>query len=167
MQPSRSVLDQLFENAPFAEGTLGVARTLLRVLGSAGRGYEELIDRAEWLAADLPEPDRIELLNGHPRIGAAPSGVSATSFREQGYDRHPGTAQLRERLDRLNDQYERRFGFRFVIFVAGRPRSEIADVMEDRLQASREAELRRGLSDVFAIARDRLSKLQPVHQESR
>ena len=158
MQPSRSVLDQLFENAP---------RFVERLAGQTAGSYEELIDRAEWIAADLPEGERIELLNGHPRIGAAPSSVSATSFTEQGYDHDPGTKELQERLDRLNAQYEQRFGFRFVVFVAGRPRSEIADVMDDRLQASREAELRRGLADVFSIARDRLTKLQPAQQEAR
>jgi len=158
MQPSRSVLEQLFENAP---------RFIERLTAESVDSYEELIDRAEWLAADLPEEECLELLDGHPRIGAKPSAVSAISFGEQGYDHDPGTAELQQRLDRLNAEYEQRFGFRFVVFVAGRPRSEIADVLEDRLQASRRAELRRGLSDVFAIARDRLSKLQPVRQEAR
>ena len=156
MQPSRSVLEQLFENAP---------RFVEQLTAENVGSYEELIDRAEWLAADLPEDERIELLDGHPRIGAMPSSVSEISFGEQGYDHDPGTAELQQRLDRLNAEYEKRFGFRFVVFVAGRPRSEIADVMEERLQASRQAELRRGLSDVFAIARDRLEKLQPVNQE--
>jgi 2-oxo-4-hydroxy-4-carboxy-5-ureidoimidazoline decarboxylase len=150
MQPSRSVLEQLFENAPSF-----VERLTAETVGS----YEELIDRAEWLAAELPEDAQIELLDGHPRIGAIPSSVSATSFAEQGYDRDPGTSELRERLDRLNAEYEQRFGFRFVVFVAGRTGAEIADVMGDRLQASRHAELTRGLADVFAIARDRLGKL--------
>ena len=158
MQPSRSVLEQLFENAP---------RFVERLTAERVGSYEELIDRGEWLATELPEDERIELLDGHPRIGAKPSSVSATSFGEQGYDHDQGTAELQQRLDRLNAEYEKRFGFRFVVFVAGRPRSEIADVMEDRLQASRQAELRRGLSDVFAIARDRLGKLQPVNQEAR
>jgi 2-oxo-4-hydroxy-4-carboxy--5-ureidoimidazoline (OHCU) decarboxylase len=118
--------------------------------------------RAEAVALAMPEADQIELLNAHPRIGAVPGTVSAMSFREQGYDRDPGTADLQARLDRLNDAYERRFGFRFVIFVAGRPRSVIADLMEDHLTADRDVELRRGLRDVVAIARDRASKLAPA-----
>lgn len=158
MQPSRSVLEQLFENA---------TQLVDRLSTQAADSYEELMDRAEEIADDLPEQDQLELLNGHPRIGARSSSVSAQSYREQGYETDVGTADLQERLDTLNDRYERRFGFRFVVFVAGRPRSEIADVMEARLQASREEELARGLSDVFAIARDRLAKLQPLPQEAR
>ena len=130
---------------------------------------DELLERGERLAQQLPVDEQVELLNGHPRIGAAPSTVSALSYREQGYDRLPvaDDAAVQERLDRLNEEYERRFGFRFVVFVAGRPRSVIADFMESRLSATREAELRRGLSDVFAIARDRARKSAPSPQEAR
>src|SRR5207247_9881557 len=90
---------------------------------------DELLDRAQGIARQMPVDEQIELLNGHPRIGAAPSTVSALSYREQGYDRSPpaGDVALQGRLDRLNEDYERRFGFRFVVFVAGRPRSVIAD----------------------------------------
>lgn len=158
MQPSRSVLEQLFENAP---------HFVNRLWTEPADSYDDLIWRAQTIAEELPEHEQIALLNGHPRIGARPASVSAQSFREQGYDRDGGTAALQERLDELNDAYERRFGFRFVVFVAGRPRSEIAEIMESRLQASREEELARGLSDVFAIARDRWARLQPAQQEVR
>jgi 2-oxo-4-hydroxy-4-carboxy-5-ureidoimidazoline decarboxylase len=115
----------------------------------------------------MPEDEQIELIDGHPRIGADPATVSATSFREQGYDRSPASTdhELADRLAQLNDAYEDRFGFRFVVFVAGRPRSEIADFLESRLDADRDAELERALRDVLAIARDRLAKLN-VPQEA-
>jgi len=47
--------------------------------------------------------------------------VSTHSYREQGYDVDPGTVELQQRLDALNDAYEARFGFRFVVFVNGQP----------------------------------------------
>jgi 2-oxo-4-hydroxy-4-carboxy--5-ureidoimidazoline (OHCU) decarboxylase len=138
----------LFERAPSFVGRL-------RDLPAGDR-----LDRAEELALSMPEVEQIELLNAHPRIGAAPASVSALSFREQGYDRDPGTIELQARLDHLNDEYERRFGFRFVIFVAGRPRSAIADLMGAHLAADRQSEKERGLRDVVAIARDRAAKLR-------
>ena len=158
MQPSRDILESLFERAP---------RFIERLSGESFESYEALIDHAERIAAYMPVDEQIELLNAHPRIGARPSTVSTMSFREQGYDRDAGTDELQQRLDRLNENYERRFGFRFVIFVVGRPRSEIADIFEARMSAPREEERRRGLSDVFAIARDRLQKLELAHQEAR
>jgi 2-oxo-4-hydroxy-4-carboxy-5-ureidoimidazoline decarboxylase len=115
----------------------------------------------------MPEEAQIELLNAHPQIGASPSTVSAMSYSEQGYDRDPDTAELQARLDRLNEQYERKFGFRFCVFVAGRSRAEIADVMESHMDARREEELDRALTDVFAIARDRAKKLSVPTEEAR
>ncbi|CAN5600960.1 hypothetical protein BH23CHL7_BH23CHL7_21130 [soil metagenome] len=138
---------RLFEGAP------DFCRRLVSEPSSAS--WDDFLADARTVALAMPEDEQVELLNAHPRIGAAPSSVSALSYSEQGYDRDPATAQLQERLNRLNDSYERRFGFRFVIFVAGRSRIDIADVMERHLDAERSEELRRGLGDVIAIARDR------------
>ncbi|MDP8904353.1 MAG: AAA family ATPase [Chloroflexota bacterium] len=142
----------LFEGAP---------SFVRRLLAQASAGSsDELFDLAERVALELPESQQIELLDAHPRIGATPATVSAVSFREQGYDRDAGTPELQARLDRLNEEYERRYGFRFVVFVAGRSRREIADVMESRLGAPREDEKLRALRDVVAIARDRARQLE-------
>jgi chloramphenicol 3-O phosphotransferase len=150
--PPRALrLLELFEGAP---------SFVRRLLAEPSVGpLDELLDRAERVAVEMPEDEQIELLNAHPRIGAAPPSVSALSYREQGYDRDPGTAELQARLDRLNDEYERRHGFRFVVFVAGRPRNEIAHRMEELVGAPRDAEMWRGLRDVIAIAHDRANKL--------
>jgi 2-oxo-4-hydroxy-4-carboxy-5-ureidoimidazoline decarboxylase len=148
-----AVEDTAEELAVLFEGAPAFVRALL------AEPADDRLARAEAIALSMTEADQIELLNSHPRIGAAPGAVSAMSYREQGYDRYPGTAELQARLDRLNDEYERRFGFRFVIFVAGRSRAEIADVMQAHLDADRAAEKRRALADVIAIARDRARRL--------
>lgn len=120
-----------------------------------------LIGAAHDLARTLPESEQIELLNAHPRIGADPATVSAHSHAEQGYDRPTETpAWVSEELEALNEAYERVFGFRFVIFVAGRPREEILPILERSLRDEREGELRRGLDDVAYIAGDRLARLR-------
>jgi 2-oxo-4-hydroxy-4-carboxy-5-ureidoimidazoline decarboxylase len=148
MRPARATLETLFENAP---------RFVDRLAGGECESWDDLLTRAEQLARSLPEDEQLELVNGHPRIGAPPASVSATSYREQGYDRDPGTAELQARLDRLNDEYETRFGFRFVVFVGGRSRATIGDVIKEALSGLREEELDRALTDVFSIARHRLA----------
>lgn len=153
MPSSTDVLHTLFEGAP---------AFVARLEANSAESWSELLFWAEQLATSMPEADQIALVNAHPRIGARPSTVSEMSFREQGYDHDAGTAELQARLDALNDSYEARFGFRFVVFVAGRPRSEIANLIESRISAEREEEMGRALSDVFAIARDRLEKLAPI-----
>lgn len=161
MRLANDFLGKLFENAPRFESRL--------LSGKAHESIEDLLDYAEQIALDMPEDEQIELINGHPRIGADPASVSVTSFREQGYDRAPPSAdpQLAERLARLNEAYESRFGFRFVAFVAGRPRAAIADFLESRLGTEREEELVRALSDVIVIARNRLTKLSKPLEEPR
>lgn len=93
--------------------------------------------------------EKVATLNAHPRIGADPAAMSRRSRLEQ------GDAVVPE-LERLNDEYEGRFGFRFVVFVDHRPRSEIVEVLRGRLEGSHEDEMAAGLDAIVLIARDRL-----------
>ena len=76
----------------------------------------------------------------------------ARSASEQGSDENPA---VHTELARLNSDYEERFGFRFVVFVNRRSRSEIVPVLRKRLQRTRDEELDAGLDDLVAIAVDR------------
>ena len=119
--------------------------------------WDALFERATVVALAAPDAIQIELLAAHPRIGAPPTAVSALSFAEQGYDREQQEAIAA--LGPLNDAYEARFGFRYVIFVAGRSRSAMVPLMEQALAGEVEAERHRGLTDVVAIARARAATL--------
>jgi allantoinase len=110
---------------------------------------EKLVARARELIPHLTEEEKVATLNAHPRIGARAAAMSTRSRREQGEDEVP-------ELDELNRDYERRFGFRFVVFVNRRPRSEIARVLRERLRRSREEEMAAGLDAIVDIAADRL-----------
>ena len=151
MRAPRETLATLFERAPsFVD----------RLAQEEAANWDDLFEHAEEIARNMPLPEQVELLNSHPRIGALPTTVSALSYREQGYNRDRGPDGLHQRLQRLNDDYEARFGFRFVVFVNGRSREDMADMLTGRLQANRADELDRGLSDVIAIARDRQRKME-------
>jgi len=58
-------------------------------------------------------------------------------------------------LAELNAAYEQRFGFRFVVFVNGRPRREIVPVLRERLERTREEELATGVDELVQIAVNR------------
>ena len=102
----------------------------------------------------LADEDKLEALNAHPAIGRR-KGLSARSALEQGSDTDP--AVLAE-LAYLNQVYEEKFGFRFVVFVHGRPRSEILEVLRERIGRTREEELETGCRELVAIARDRWTR---------
>jgi len=140
--------------APWFEGA---RRFLARLAADRPFGdAQRLFERAEAIALAMPEEEQLELIDAHPRLGAPPETVSAASFREQGYDRE--TTEAIAELERLNAEYEARFGFRFCVFVAGRPRPALVPVLRGALAADRDAEIRRALHDVVAIARDRFER---------
>ena len=155
-----AVLGPLFEDAPAFVAALAARRPL----GTWARLFVVATD----VALALPEPAAVELLDAHPRIGADPAMVSAMSFVEQGFDRDAAdparvaaedARRVAADLARLNDAYEARFGFRFVVFVAGRPRSAIVPLLAAAMDADRAAELTRGLRDVIAIGAARATRM--------
>jgi len=116
---------------------------------------DTLIAIARTELARMGEAERRSLLDAHPRIGADAAGLSADSRREQGADADANTAR---ELAELNDAYERRFGFRFVVFVNGRPKQELVPVLRERLARTEAEELATGVEEFLAIARDRLAR---------
>ena len=146
---AEAALAPLFEGAPAFLGRLVAARPY----GSWARLFEQ----ARATTHAMPEREQVELIDAHPRLGAAPASVSAMSYREQGYDREAArpTRDLAGELARLNDAYEARFGFRYCVFVAGRPREALLPDMAAALTADRAAELHRALDAVVDIAQDR------------
>jgi 2-oxo-4-hydroxy-4-carboxy--5-ureidoimidazoline (OHCU) decarboxylase len=113
-------------------------------------GREEPLEAAPEVIGELNEADKLEALNAHPAIGAR--GLSPRSAEEQGPDADP---VVQTELAYLNQVYEEKFGFRFVVFVDRRPKAEILEVLRQRLERTREEELETALNELVAIARDR------------
>ena len=107
---------------------------------------EDPLGVAEELALALPEADQVAALATHPRIG------------EPSEEQRGAEPEVLAELARLNDVYERRFGFEFVVFVDGRTRAELLPVLRERLGHTRDEELETGLRALCAIARDRWTR---------
>jgi 2-oxo-4-hydroxy-4-carboxy--5-ureidoimidazoline (OHCU) decarboxylase len=138
--PRQLELEQLSE---LFEGETALTRRLAEV--------EDPLEQARAIAQSLSDDEKLEALNAHPAIGAR-TALSARSAAEQGDDADPET--LAE-LARLNAAYEQRFGFRFVVFVDRRPKTEILEVLRERIHRSREEELDTAVEELVAIAEDR------------
>jgi len=134
------LVDRLRAEAPFISG-------------------QAMVARARQILRELNEAEQIAVINAHPRIGENAERVraqSAASFKEQGYERDDTPPDVLARLAHLNEAYEQAFGFRFVVFVHGRPKADLIPVLEARLKRSRAEELETALADIVAIAEDRL-----------
>jgi 2-oxo-4-hydroxy-4-carboxy--5-ureidoimidazoline (OHCU) decarboxylase len=111
---------------------------------------DDPLGEAPEVIAQLSDADKLEALNAHPAIGA--KNLSARSAAEQGGDADP--VVLTE-LAYLNQVYEEKFGFRFVVFVNRRPKAEILEVLRQRLERTRGEELDTAVRELVAIAEDR------------
>jgi 2-oxo-4-hydroxy-4-carboxy--5-ureidoimidazoline (OHCU) decarboxylase len=153
-----AALAPLFEGAP---------RFLARLVAERPFGdAAALFARARVIAHAMPEDEQLELIDAHPRLGAAPDTVSPMSYVEQGYDLNAAEiaaaaqhARLAEELARRNAAYEARFAFRYCVFVDGRTREALLPEMDAALSADRGAEIARALDAVVDIAADRYSRL--------
>lgn len=152
-----SALTPLFESSPPLATALYAERPFA--------DWTTLIDRAEALAATLTEAQQVAVVNAHPRVGANAADLSVLSYREQAHASEAGEHldSVYAELERLNDEYEQRFGFRFVVFVDRRSKREILEALRERIENPRAVELQTALDALFLIARDRLRtlKLEP------
>jgi hypothetical protein len=106
---------------------------------------EDPLTKAGTLIKELSDADKIAALSTHPRIG------------ERSPEQRGDDPEVLAELAALNDAYEEKFGFRFIVFVNRRSRLELLPVLRDRLERTREEELDTALSELVAIARDRWS----------
>jgi 2-oxo-4-hydroxy-4-carboxy--5-ureidoimidazoline (OHCU) decarboxylase len=143
----RETVAMLFEPAPRFAAWL-----------AAGRPYasdEDLLKSAARIAHGMDDADKVELINAHPRLGS-PTSMSDASRREQGAASDAVDRELAE----LNAAYERRFGFRYLVYVAGREREALLPGFRAAVERDRASEMRRALDDTLAIAANRLHYLR-------
>jgi 2-oxo-4-hydroxy-4-carboxy--5-ureidoimidazoline (OHCU) decarboxylase len=149
-RPSARDLETIFERSPIL-----ISRLLPLVMPDDTP--ERIVEMAHEILDSLDERDRIGTLDAHPRIGEPASALSPRSAAEQGA---AADASTERELAELNAAYERKFGFRFVVFVRGRSKREIVPVFRGRLARTRELELDAGIDDFLAISLDRLRSME-------
>jgi 2-oxo-4-hydroxy-4-carboxy--5-ureidoimidazoline (OHCU) decarboxylase len=108
------------------------------------KSYEQLIDTSEKLINEMSLDEKIQVINAHPRIGTNPANekLSAFSYKEQGLDKE--REQEKEKIEKtygelreLNEKYENKFGFKFVVFVNGRPKVRHVLCLSDNIGPNR------------------------------
>ncbi len=134
----------------------GVRRRALEHLphGAVHRHRRPLVQRAD------VDPEAALRRDGAAQRAERVRAQSAVSFREQGYERGGDDTppEVFRDLARLNEVYERKFGFRFVVFVNRRSKASLVPVLEERLERSRDEERATALQEILAIAADRLQQ---------
>jgi len=148
-------LGAIFEHSPWvAERAAGK-----RPFGSVTDLHAAMVAEIE-AAGQGPQ---LALLRAHPELAgkAAVRGeLTDESTREQsGAGLNLCSPEEFEKLQRLNTDYKRKFGFPFIVAVRGHTRHSIIALFEQRLANSVEAEMKECLQQVYRIGRFRLDDL--------
>ena len=110
---------------------------------------EDLIECAQEAWRSFDDVSRKEAFAAHPRIGD-PKAADRPYSREEQQAALKASPATQEKLASLNEQYEKTFGYRYLVYASGRSAEDLARLLESRLQhapdvefgiASREKEL--------------------------
>lgn len=146
------------------EHTPWIARALWqRGLDDRHDTVEGLADAMAELLAEASDEEKLALLRAHPELAgkaAVRSELTEESTGEQaGAGLDQCTPEEFERFMTLNEEYNARFGFPFIMAVKGYHRREILAAFEARVNNDRDTEFRTAIDQVNRIARLRLQAL--------
>jgi OHCU decarboxylase len=134
------------------------------------RGLSDAEDTPAGLAAAMAavlaaatDDAKLALIREHPDLAgrAAIAGelTNASKSEQAGAGLDRCTPAEYRRFQELNEAYKRKFGFPFILAVAGKTRGEILAAFESRLRNDSRTEFATGLAEINRIARFRIETL--------
>jgi len=125
---------------------------------------ETLLGAANDIWWSLDHSDWLEAFRSHPKIGEkkAIEKVSAQSQQWSGQEQSGVTNAVQQTIDdlaSLNDEYEQKFGFIFIICATGKTSDEILAALRERFEHDTQAELTIAAAEQSKITELRLKKL--------
>jgi len=100
--------------------------------------------------------EQLALMRAHPDLGMRVRIGRASAEEQAGAGLDALTPEEFERIRLLNSAYRTKFGFPFLFAVKGRTKYDVLRSLEQRLEATPEAEYREALRQVYRIAELRL-----------
>ncbi|HEX5703797.1 MAG TPA: 2-oxo-4-hydroxy-4-carboxy-5-ureidoimidazoline decarboxylase [Pyrinomonadaceae bacterium] len=125
---------------------------------------DDLSAKADGIWWSLSEEDWLEAFRAHPKIGekkaeAAQSAEAQRWSAQEQSESERAAAETKGALAEGNREYERRFGFIFIICATGKSAEEILAALHGRLNNDPATELRMAAEEQRKITQLRLQKL--------
>jgi OHCU decarboxylase len=124
---------------------------------------DQLTQTAEEIWWSLGEADWLAAFRCHPKIGERKAQQPTTTVaREWSKQEQAGVVPARETeelLTQLNQAYEDRFGYIFIVCASGKNATEILSLLRERIGNTENEELRIAAGEQAKITRLRLEKL--------
>ncbi len=143
----------------------GSSRWVSRMLARRPFGSRAaVLSAADEIWRSLDATDWREAFSHHPRIGERQSAMPQStrgSTWAAGEQSAVGRAddEMRAALAAVNVEYERRFGYIYIVFAAGKSAEEMLALARERLRNDPEVELRIAAEEQGKITRLRLEKM--------
>jgi 2-oxo-4-hydroxy-4-carboxy-5-ureidoimidazoline decarboxylase len=106
---------------------------------------------------------RMALIQAHPELAGRRAGPRQLTTESRSEQAQAGLSSLSENLNErllaLNDSYQKKFGFPFIICARLNNVATILQAMEDRLTNSGETEFKIALREISKIAKLRLADI--------
>ena len=125
---------------------------------------EELFAKADDVFSSLTDEDWLEAFRAHPKIGEK-KAATAQSQQEKSWSSQEQTAMETASMDTVarlakgNHEYEKRFGFIFIVCASGKSPDEMLSMLHNRLRNDAATELSVAAHEQQKITRLRLEKL--------
>jgi OHCU decarboxylase len=131
-----------------------------RPFGSVARMKEQ----ADRIWSGLARDDWIEAFRHHPRIGGnkaqvAQNAKGASWSRQEQSKVAEADAEVGAELARVNEEYERRFGYIYLVSAAGKTAEELVAIARRRLSNDPATEIRVAAEEQRKIMQLRLARL--------
>ena len=128
------------------------------------QSLDAVLSAADEVWSSLAKEDWLEAFAHHPRIGETTSRVAQTDrAREWSAAEQSGATRAAESVAQaqrdLNAQYERRFGYIYIVSATGKAPTEMLALVRDRLSNDPVTELKVAAEEQRKITRLRLKKL--------
>lgn len=119
---------------------------------------DEVFASAERIWWDLKSGDWLEAFKAHPKIGEKASGAAATEQSSM----QSASDDVRAELARANAEYERRFGWIYIVCASGKSPEEMLAWCRARMANDPDTELKAAAGEQLKITKLRLEKLLTV-----
>ena len=124
----------------------------------------EVFAAAEKISSSLTQADWLEAFRAHPKIGEKKAATAQTQQEQRWSSQEQSamqsaTADTVARLASQNREYERKFGFIFIVCATGKSSAEMRTLLERRLENDPPTELAIAAHEQQKIMRLRLEKL--------
>lgn len=125
---------------------------------------EEAIQKSEKIWKSLNEEDWLDAFLHHPKIGDVSSLNEKYSHskmlaeKEQSGAENAPSEVLYE-LAKYNEDYEKKFGFIFIVCATGKSAGEMLTIIKDRINNDPETEIKIAMEEQNKITKLRLEKL--------